>query len=130
MASAPIVQPVSIVYDRLNGLPMGRSSRPVCAWYGDMELGSHFWRLARYRGMRATILLHAPVDPAAYESRKALSRVVWQTVADGAAALRQNRPAQPRALETLDPGRRFCLTRRRQTGREWAVADPMVDSAR
>jgi lyso-ornithine lipid O-acyltransferase len=104
----PIVQPVSIVYDRLNGLPMGRSSRPVCGWYGDMELGSHFWRLARYRGMRATILLHAPVDPAAYESRKALSRVVWQTVADGAAALRQNRPVQPRALETLDPAAAFA----------------------
>jgi 1-acyl-sn-glycerol-3-phosphate acyltransferase len=91
----PLIQPVSIVYDRLNGLPMGRSSRPVCAWYGDMELGSHFWRLARYRGLRATILLHQPVDPAAYPSRKALARAVWQTVADGAATLRQNRPLQP-----------------------------------
>ena len=91
----PVIQPVSIVYDRLDRLPMGRFSRPVSAWYGDMELGSHFWRLARYRSLRATILLHAPVDPALYPSRKALSRAVWETVADGAAALRQNRPVQP-----------------------------------
>jgi 1-acyl-sn-glycerol-3-phosphate acyltransferase len=94
-AARPVIQPVSIVYDRLDGLPMGRFSRPVSAWYGDMELGSHFWRLARYRSLRATILLHAPVDPALYPSRKALSRAVWETVADGAAALRQNRPVQP-----------------------------------
>src|SRR3954454_2502395 len=86
-AARPIVQPVSIVYDRLNGLPMGRASRPISAWYGDMELGSHFWRLARYRGLRATILLHAPVDPAAYPSRKELARAVGQTVAEGAAML-------------------------------------------
>ena len=44
---APLIQPVSVVYDRLGGLPMGRASRPVFAWYGDMELGSHFWRLAQ-----------------------------------------------------------------------------------
>ena len=91
----PLIQPVSIVYDQLGGLPIGRASRPVFAWYGDMDLASHFWRLAQHRGLRATVLLHAPVDPAAYPSRKALSQAVWQTVAEGAAALRQNRPVRP-----------------------------------
>lgn len=88
----PLIQPVSVVYDQLAGLPMGRASRPIFAWYGDMELGSHFWQLAQHRGLRATVLLHPPVDPAAYPSRKALSQAVWQTVAEGAATLRQNRP--------------------------------------
>ncbi len=91
---APLIQPVSVVYDQLAGLPMGRASRPVFAWYGDMDLGSHFWRLAQHQGLRATVLLHAPIDPASYPSRKALSQAVWQTVADGAATLRQNRPVQ------------------------------------
>jgi 1-acyl-sn-glycerol-3-phosphate acyltransferase len=98
---APLIQPVSIVYDRLDGMPIGRPKRAVCAWYGDMDLGSHFWRLARYRRLRATILLHPPIDPAAHPSRKALAQQVWQTVADGAAALRQNRPA---LLPPLPPG--------------------------
>ncbi|GAC1348294.1 MAG: lysophospholipid acyltransferase family protein [Acetobacteraceae bacterium] len=100
----PVIQPVSIVYDRLAGLPMGRASRPICAWYGDMDLGSHFWRLARYRGLRATVLLHGPIDPAAFASRKALSQAVWQTVADGAATLRQNRPVVPRPAPVSQPG--------------------------
>ncbi len=32
------VQPVSIAYAELNGFPLGRSLRPLLAWYGDMEL--------------------------------------------------------------------------------------------
>ncbi len=94
-AVRPLIQPVSVVYDQLAGLPMGRASRPVFAWYGDMDLGSHFWRLAQHRGLRATVLLHQPIDPARYASRKELSAAVHAVVADGAATLRQNRPAAP-----------------------------------
>ena len=101
VGSRALIQPVSVVYDQLGGLPMGRASRPVFAWYGDMDLGSHFWRLAQHRGLRATVLLHAPVDPAAYASRKELSQAVWRTVAEGAATLRQNRPVRPAAHPAL-----------------------------
>lgn len=90
----PLIQPVSIVYDRLCGLPTGRASRPVFAWYGDMDLASHFWRFAQYRGLRASILLHPPLDPARFAGRKALSHAVWRAVADGASTLRQNRPVE------------------------------------
>ena len=46
-------------------------------------------------GLRATVLLHTPLDPIRFRDRKALSQAVWQTVADGASTLRQNRPAKP-----------------------------------
>jgi 1-acyl-sn-glycerol-3-phosphate acyltransferase len=65
------------------------------AWYGDMDIGSHFWRLAQHRGLRVTVLLHVPLDPRAFPSRKALTEACWKAVADGAATLRQNRPARP-----------------------------------
>jgi 1-acyl-sn-glycerol-3-phosphate acyltransferase len=91
----PLIQPISVVYDRLAGLPIGRANRPLFAWYGDMDIASHFWRLAQHRGLRATVLLHTPLDPASFADRKSLSRAVWQAVADGAATLRQNRPARP-----------------------------------
>lgn len=99
----PLIQPVSVVYDRLGGLPIGRASRPVFAWYGDMDIGSHFWRLGQNVGLRATVLLHAPIDPLRYADRKALTMAVWHTVADGAATLRQNRPARPLGTEDLGP---------------------------
>ncbi len=99
----PLIQPVSVVYDRLGGLPAGRASRPVFAWYGDMDIASHFWRLTQNIGLRATILLHAPLDPARFDDRKALSLAVWNIVADGASTLRQNRPAVPLDLPQQGP---------------------------
>ncbi|MDE2580043.1 MAG: 1-acyl-sn-glycerol-3-phosphate acyltransferase [Rhodospirillales bacterium] len=101
-SAPPLIQPVSVVYDRLAGLPTGRASRPLFSWYGDMDLAGHYWRLARHRGMRATVLLHTPIDPAAFADRKALTRAVWTVVADGAATLRQNRPATPLAGPAQD----------------------------
>jgi 1-acyl-sn-glycerol-3-phosphate acyltransferase len=103
-ARRPMIQPVSVVYDRLNGLPAGRSSRPVFAWYGDMDLASHFWQMTQHLDMRVTVLLHAPLDPASFPDRKSLSRAVWQTVADGAAVLRQNRTALPLSVGPSWPG--------------------------
>jgi 1-acyl-sn-glycerol-3-phosphate acyltransferase len=94
-ATAPLIQPISVVYDRLGGLPTGRGSRPVFAWYGDMDIASHFWRLGQQSGLRVTVLLHAPLDPARFADRKVLSHAVWKIVADGAATLRQNRTARP-----------------------------------
>jgi 1-acyl-sn-glycerol-3-phosphate acyltransferase len=102
-ARPPLIQPISVVYDRLAGLPAGRACRPLFAWYGDMDIASHFWRLAQHRGLRVTVLLHAALDPAAFPDRKALSRAVWSTVADGAATLRQNRPAHALSVTTQEP---------------------------
>ena len=95
LSKLPIIQPVSVVYDRLNGLPTGRASRPVFAWYGDMDIASHFWQLSQNTNLRVTVLLHQPLDPARYPDRKTLSNAVWRIIADGASTLRQNRPAQP-----------------------------------
>ncbi|MGG5810823.1 lysophospholipid acyltransferase family protein [Falsiroseomonas sp. CW058] len=92
---ARLVQPVSVVFDRLGGLPACRRDRPLFAWYGDMDIGSHFWRLARRPGARATVVLHAPVDPAAYPDRKALTAACAAVVAESCGVLRQNRPPVP-----------------------------------
>jgi 1-acyl-sn-glycerol-3-phosphate acyltransferase len=97
----PLIQPVSVVYDRLNGLPAGRSSRPVFAWYGDMDITSHCWRMTQHLDMQVTVLLHAPLDPVTFLNRKSLSQAVWRTVADGASMLRQNRPARPLSVEPV-----------------------------
>lgn len=88
----PLVQPVSLVYDRLGWLPTGKATRPVFAWYGGMDLAPHFWRFAQQRGLRATVVFHPALDPAAFPSRKALAQATWDVVADSAAMLRQNRP--------------------------------------
>lgn len=99
----PLIQPVSVVFDQLDYLPARRSTRPVSSWYGDMDLGGHFWRLARYRHLRATVVLHDPVDPADYPSRKAIAQAVWQIISTGNAALRRGRlPSETATALSLD----------------------------
>ncbi|KAA2212412.1 lysophospholipid acyltransferase family protein [Teichococcus oryzae] len=100
--AAAAVQPVSVAYDGLGGLPARRCDRPLFAWYGDMEIGSHFWQLARLPGGSVTVLLHEPVAPGAFANRKDLTSAVERTVVHGAAALRQHRPATPASTQ---PGR-------------------------
>ncbi len=99
----PLVQPVSIVYDRLAGLPTGRLTRSLFAWVGDQDIASHYWKLAQRTGLGASVLLHRPLDPRDFPDRKALSAAVWQVVADGAATLRQNRPAAPIGASSPSP---------------------------
>ncbi|MFL1463328.1 lysophospholipid acyltransferase family protein [Roseococcus sp. DSY-14] len=94
--AAAAVQPVTVVYDRLGGLPVGRKDRPLFAWYGDMETASHAWRLLRRSGTRATVALGAPFAPAGMPDRKAMAAEVGRRVTATAAALRQNRPLPAR----------------------------------
>jgi 1-acyl-sn-glycerol-3-phosphate acyltransferase len=87
----PLIQPVTVGYDRLGGMPTGRRTRAVFAWYGDMDLARHFWQLAQWGGMRVTVQLHPPLDPKDFPDRKALALAAWRAVAGSAAAMRQNR---------------------------------------
>jgi 1-acyl-sn-glycerol-3-phosphate acyltransferase len=86
-----LLQPVSIVYDELDFLPVRRADRALFAWFGDMDLASHFGRIARHRGLRVTIVLHPPLDPAAGLTRKQLANATWHQVAMSAADSRRNR---------------------------------------
>ena len=98
-AQPHVLQPVSIVYDEIDFLPVRRSDRALFAWFGDMDLASHFARIARHRGLRVTIELHPPVAADVGLTRKQLARTVWRQVAMSAAEIRRNR-APPRAPGT------------------------------
>jgi len=82
----PAVQPVTIVYDQLDGLPVRRADRPELAWYGDMDLAPHVLKLGRRRSYRATIVLGAPVPPGVHKNRKLLSAALECEIAATAAS--------------------------------------------
>ena len=63
-AGHAIVQPIFIAYSRRAGLPLGRSERPIVAWYGDMQFFDHLWRLLAAGRIDCDILRRAdPVFP-------------------------------------------------------------------
>jgi 1-acyl-sn-glycerol-3-phosphate acyltransferase len=67
--------------------------RPLIAWYGDMAMGSHLWRLAGLGKLTATVEFHPPVTIVEFGSRKELAEHCQRRVASGVAAALAGRPA-------------------------------------
>ncbi len=70
---APVVQPVTVAYTRLDGIPIGRHMRPFFNWYGDMELAPHLWQLVCLGRPTVTVVFHEPLRFDDFGSRKALA---------------------------------------------------------
>lgn len=67
------VQPVSITYTKLCGIPMGRQFRPYFAWYGDMDLGPHLWEAFSLGPFEVVVEFHEPVTIDTQGSRKIIA---------------------------------------------------------
>jgi 1-acyl-sn-glycerol-3-phosphate acyltransferase len=91
------VQPVSIAYTRLDGLPVGRALRPFFAWYGDMSLGPHAWRVLGLGTVEITVEFHPPTTVAEWSSRKELSQFCYERISDGVGRLLAGRGEAPPA---------------------------------
>jgi len=68
-----VVQPVSIAYVRLHGVPMGRQFRPFFAWYGDMDLFPHLAKAFSMGPIDVVVEYHPPVTLREMGNRKALA---------------------------------------------------------
>jgi len=77
------VQPVSITYVGLHGLPMGRENRPLFAWYGDMELVPHLWEALKAGPIDVIVEFHEPMTVDAVGGRKVLATLTEQIVRRG-----------------------------------------------
>jgi len=79
------VQPVSISYVGLHGLPMGRENRALFAWYGDMELVPHLWEAMKAGPIDVVIEFHPPLDIDQAGGRKELAQLAEAAVRRGQA---------------------------------------------
>ncbi len=89
------VQPFSLCYTALGGLPVGREWRPLLSWYGDMGMVPHAWRVLTFNSVRAEVRFHEPVTIDRYGSRKALADHCFEVVRQGVAATNAGRPHLP-----------------------------------
>ena len=68
------IQPVTITVLEMDGKPAAHDQavRDIYAWYGEMDLMPHMWRLAQLKGGTVQVEFHAPHEAANYPDRKAL----------------------------------------------------------
>ncbi len=77
------VQPVTVAYTRVNGLPLGRHQRPLFTWYGDMDLAPHLWEALKQGPIDVVVEFHPPLTIANAGNRKALAAHCETAVRDG-----------------------------------------------
>jgi 1-acyl-sn-glycerol-3-phosphate acyltransferase len=90
----PLIQPVSIAYTKLDGMPMGKALRPFYAWYGDMELFPHLWRALGLGIATVEVQFHEPVTAAQFATRRALADYCRAKIAAGLAGALAGRDAE------------------------------------
>ncbi|KZL19588.1 2-acyl-glycerophospho-ethanolamine acyltransferase [Pseudovibrio axinellae] len=89
------VQPLSVAYVRLHGMPLGRSWRSHVAWYGDMELAGHLWAIIKEGGLDVELTWGAPIQIEKASDRKRLTRELEEQVRGMTiAALQGNAPIE------------------------------------
>jgi lyso-ornithine lipid O-acyltransferase len=94
------IQPLSIAYTRLQGLPLGRQHRPLVAWYGGAPLWPHLLGICQRGGIDVVITWGEPVAFDETSDRKIIARSLETTIRRMTAqALRgaiPPRPSEPR----------------------------------
>ena len=73
-------QTLALTYTKVYGLPLCRRGRPVVAWYGDMDMASHAWKLLGLGPLDAYVRIGPPVPLDRFLDRKALARYAEEKV--------------------------------------------------
>lgn len=81
------IQPVTIAYTRVNGMPVTRMRLPDLAWVGDTELMPHVIGFMALGRITAEIRFHPPVRAGAFADRKALAQHCHSVIADAYRAM-------------------------------------------
>jgi len=90
--SGILIQPMSICYTALHGIPMGRQHRPLVAWYGDLDFLPHIKAFIARGAIDAVVSYGDPLEADASADRKAMAKSLEATVRKITAATLRGRP--------------------------------------
>jgi lyso-ornithine lipid O-acyltransferase len=94
-----LIQPMSICYTGLHGIPMGRQHRPLVAWYGDLDFMPHIKAFIEQGAVDALVTYGEPVPADRNIDRKAMTKQLEGAVRRLSAAALRGRPL---AVEPAD----------------------------
>lgn len=77
------IQPVTVVYESVDGAAMNEENWPRIAWYGDADFSTHFWSLLCNAKINVRVRYHTPVAMQKNESRKEVAERVREIVKNG-----------------------------------------------
>jgi lyso-ornithine lipid O-acyltransferase len=94
-----LIQPMSIGYTGLHGIPMGRQHRTLVAWYGDLDFMPHVKVFIARGAVDAVVSYGEPFTADGAIDRKAMTKRLEGTVRQLMAATLRGRPRPAHAAE-------------------------------
>lgn len=85
------VQTLAISYTHLHGIPLGRTMRPGIAWYGDMDVPGHAWRVLKGGPIDVSVRIGEALLADQFASRKALAAHAEQEIRNAVAGMLRRR---------------------------------------
>jgi len=76
------IQPISLTYSKLDGIPVERKFRPFFAWFGDMDLVSHAWQFLGLGLSEVNVHYHKSVPLKAFKNRKEASSYCFDIISE------------------------------------------------
>ncbi|HUV32539.1 MAG TPA: lysophospholipid acyltransferase family protein, partial [Devosiaceae bacterium] len=73
-ATEMVIQPVTIAYTHIHGLPLGRTDRSLVAWVGDMGVGDNLRDILTSGTKSVTVMFGEPVVVTPTTNRKVVTR--------------------------------------------------------
>ena len=98
-AAEILIQPMSICYTGLHGIPMGRQHRPLVAWYGDLDFMPHIKEFIERGAVDAVVSYAEPVAADGAADRKAMAKTLEGAVRAITATTLRGRPKSAHAAE-------------------------------
>ena len=86
------IQPMSVSYTGLHGIPMGRQHRPLVAWYGDLDFIPHIKAFIELGAVDAVVSYGEAVPADAEIDRKAMTTRLESSVRGLLASALRGRP--------------------------------------
>ena len=76
------IQPISLTYSKLDGVPVDRKFRPFFAWFGNMDLVSHAWQFLGLGLSEVYVHYHKSVPLNSFKNRKEASQYCFNVISE------------------------------------------------
>ena len=76
------LQPISISYNKLDGLPLVKTHRPFLAWFGAMNLAPHFWQFLGLGTSEVNISFHKSEKFSVFLNRKEACKYCFERISE------------------------------------------------
>ena len=77
------VQPVTIAYTRIDGMPITHALKPLISCYGDMNMARHACTTLGLGYIDVDVIFHQPIEVLPSFNRKQLAKICWECVESG-----------------------------------------------